>query len=102
MKIQISKYGSLSIERGSQLREQYCPRSEGEAQAHCGDWCPLFREPEPSVRCMIPDKTKCPTDDCVCCPYNMSVMQLTICEEHTLVGDITDLRVHTPPNPPGG
>ena len=102
MKIQIDKNGCLFVERAGKMAKQYCPRSQGDSQSPCGDWCPLFGEPTPTTRCMIPDRAKCPTDESVDCPYNMSVMQLTICEERELLGDITDLRVSPPPNPPGG
>jgi len=46
--IQISERGFLSVKRGNQLKEQFCPFSPpGDAAypVNCGDWCPLFGEP---------------------------------------------------------
>ncbi len=43
MKGKIDNEGHLYIERGRRLTEQGCPYSSGEA--FCGDWCPLFGEP---------------------------------------------------------
>lgn len=41
----ISLLGALSITRGTQDKIQGCPRSEDDGR-FCGDWCPLFGEPE--------------------------------------------------------
>jgi hypothetical protein len=43
MKIVISRYGLLYLERAGTLKEQVCPFADGETS--CGDWCPFFREP---------------------------------------------------------
>ena len=43
MKGKINEFGNLSIERAGQLKLQLCPDGYGAA---CGDWCPLFHEPE--------------------------------------------------------
>lgn len=40
----ISQSGLLYIKRGALIQEQHCPHSR--EHLHCGDWCPLFREPE--------------------------------------------------------
>lgn len=42
MKGKIGKDGVLHIERAGVMKLQWCPQSGG----HCGDWCPLFGEPE--------------------------------------------------------
>ena len=50
MKAQIDKDGALWIERGGVLKETGCPYDNppdsGLGSASCGDWCPLFGEPE--------------------------------------------------------
>jgi hypothetical protein len=46
MKGEISIHGNLFLERAGIMSKQWCPFSEGDAQAQCGDWCPLFGEPE--------------------------------------------------------
>lgn len=45
MKGEINMYGALSIERAGKMRYQDCPHQQGEDNG-CGDWCPMFREPE--------------------------------------------------------
>jgi len=44
MRIQINENGRLLLERAGWLKTQYCPK-QAEAIS-CGDWCPLFGEPE--------------------------------------------------------
>lgn len=44
MKIQITSSGCLRIERKGIIRDVYCYHQPG--QVRCGDWCPLFQEPE--------------------------------------------------------
>ncbi len=44
MKIKINEDGFLQILRGAEYKYQYCPY--GEASFRCGDWCPLFGQPE--------------------------------------------------------
>jgi len=44
MNIKINKLGNLEIERAGKFKVQYCPHS---ATMLCGDWCPLFGEPQP-------------------------------------------------------
>lgn len=46
MKIQIDEKGRLQIERAGAMKAQWCPYSEGVSQALCGDWCPMFGEPD--------------------------------------------------------
>jgi hypothetical protein len=43
MKITINKCGDLEIWRHGKFKMQWCPRVGGR---QCGDWCPLFGEPE--------------------------------------------------------
>ena len=44
MKIKIDEKGCLWIERAGKFKLQGCPRNnEGMT---CGDWCPLFGEPD--------------------------------------------------------
>ena len=44
MEIKINKDGHLLISRAGIWKDQYCPRDQDEIK--CGDWCPLFGEPE--------------------------------------------------------
>jgi hypothetical protein len=44
MKIKINAAGFLHIRRPDEWQEQTCPVCE----TPCGDWCPLFGEPEVS------------------------------------------------------
>lgn len=44
MKGKIDKHGFLYIERNNQYKEQECPTQE--EVTRCGDWCPLFGEPD--------------------------------------------------------
>ena len=53
MKGKIDNNGWLRIERGSKEKLQECPFMQRAFEvndiviAPCGDWCPLFEEPEP-------------------------------------------------------
>jgi hypothetical protein len=69
MKIVISEYGLLYLERAGTLREMVCPFAHG--QTSCGDWCPLFGE-------------------------SAEEGTLDICQETRLYGDIEDRRKVTP------
>lgn len=44
MRIEINEEGFLLLERGKEMKEQYCPYCQGIIDA-CGDWCPHFTEP---------------------------------------------------------
>lgn len=46
----IDEKGFLLIERGDIMKAQICPmtRTDGCARV-CGDWCPLFGDPEPEL-----------------------------------------------------
>lgn len=48
MKIKIDDKGRLWIKRADKFKEQSCPFNNHPAydKADCGDWCPLFGEPE--------------------------------------------------------
>lgn len=46
MTIKIDKAGYLYLERGEKMKLQYCPKQDNEEGSPCGDWCPLFLEPE--------------------------------------------------------
>ena len=50
MKIKINAAGKLNIERAGGMKEQICPFDVTEGTVRppypCGDWCPLFGEPE--------------------------------------------------------
>ncbi len=51
MRITIDHNGHLLLERAGEMKPQYCPYTDGEidgcaATRNCGDWCPMFREPE--------------------------------------------------------
>jgi len=43
MKALINEYGTLYLEKKGNLMPMICPFKNRE----CGDWCPLFSEPEP-------------------------------------------------------
>lgn len=46
MKAKIDKDGNLSILRGPKYKSQYCPfTGDADYSPTCGDWCPLFVEP---------------------------------------------------------
>ena len=46
MKAAINQDGFLSIERAGILQRQYCPFQAAEESQECGDWCPMFGEPD--------------------------------------------------------
>jgi hypothetical protein len=73
MKIKISDKGALSVDG----KQKFCPY---QAEASCGDWCPMFGEPEPYVDIVT--------------VYEEGVAKstrLSLC--HTeLIGDVEDLR----------
>lgn len=48
MKGKITKRGDFYIERPGKMVVQICPFALDEYRGHttCGDWCPLFGEPE--------------------------------------------------------
>jgi len=48
MKGKITEFGCFDIERAGKLKPQYCPYTSWDAEPSnsCGDWCPLFGEPE--------------------------------------------------------
>ena len=47
MNAKIDESGYLLIARPTRLNPQYCPYNpDPETDRHCGDWCPLFGEPE--------------------------------------------------------
>lgn len=44
MNIKIDRNGLLHLQRGKEMRKQFCPFApviDGEQQ-RCGDWCPLY------------------------------------------------------------
>jgi len=47
MKGKIDKDGCLLIERAGVMKPQHCPLTD-DPSSNCGDWCPLFGEPENS------------------------------------------------------
>jgi hypothetical protein len=51
LKLKINKGGTLEIERAGQYEQQYCPFQPSlpgdEHDVCCGDWCPMFDEPDP-------------------------------------------------------
>jgi len=44
MKGRIEEDGFFVLERGGAFKDQTCPFNSGDT--YCGDWCPLFGEPE--------------------------------------------------------
>lgn len=48
MKILIDKNGWLHLDRAGKMKVQICPyaTSHSTLVKNCGDWCPLFGEPE--------------------------------------------------------
>jgi len=55
MKGRITKDGALEIMRGRKWKPQYCLHSQNNpvSDRACGDWCPLFGEPEQACRRII-------------------------------------------------
>ncbi len=43
IKIKINKDGNLELLRKNKLKQQFCMYNN---ENICGDWCPMFREPE--------------------------------------------------------
>ena len=58
MKGKINKMGCLRIDRAGKSTPQWCPRTGGDDQPTCGDWCPLFGEPEAEL-----ELNECPVDN---------------------------------------
>jgi hypothetical protein len=46
MFFKINASGMLEIERKGKCCKQYCPFDPSPEGSNCGDWCPLFSEPE--------------------------------------------------------
>ena len=46
MKAAINQDGLLSIERAGVLQRQFCPFQAADDLQECGDWCPMFGEPD--------------------------------------------------------
>lgn len=90
MKLEIDGFGLLAITRGAKQKQQDCPRHPGR---FCGDWCPLFGEPEINMECQLPEGNKCPTNECHECQYNKPMGHtLTLCGGRCLIGTIEDKR----------
>ena len=78
MKIKISEMGVLELERKANFKIQSCPYGSG--GEYCGDWCPMFGEPEPYVDIVT--------------VYEGGVAKsnkLSLCHAE-LIGDVEDLR----------
>ena len=77
MKIKINTNGFLLIKRATEFKKQLCPRQKitGTGDIKCGDWCPLFGEPENTT-----DKRR-----------KVELQTLTLCHG-TLTGFINDRR----------
>lgn len=45
MKIKINNNGFLEIERAGIMKQQFCVNAPV-SDCRCGDWCPMFGEPE--------------------------------------------------------
>jgi hypothetical protein len=72
----LDKHGKLLIERAGNLKFQSCPRITTEGKwIICGDWCPLFGEPEEVSLITI------------------SFIKLEICEGHSFQGRFVDGRL---------
>jgi len=49
MQTSINKNGHLLIKRANKLKLQWCPKTTESSRnnmVECGDWCPLFGEPQ--------------------------------------------------------
>jgi hypothetical protein len=57
MKAKINSYGRLRLMRKGQWKEQFCPHNR---DIVCGDWCPLFEEPEGYLKQDDDDKPPIP------------------------------------------
>jgi hypothetical protein len=77
MKIKISTNGFLLIKRATEFKKQLCPRQKitGTGDIKCGDWCPLFGDPENTT-----DKRR-----------KIELQTLTLCHG-TLIGHVIDKR----------
>ena len=51
----IDNEGYLWILRGKQGKPQDCPFDTSDSARACGDWCPLFGEPEPEYSPEVDD-----------------------------------------------
>ena len=97
MRMRIDERGALHIERAGLWRRQDCPRATG--NRYCGDWCPLFGEPEMEMQCNADRDDRCPFqpgltqchDGCI---YREPTgrMLLALCSGRVLPGEIEDLR----------
>jgi len=50
MKGKIDKCGNLHIMRAGKMKRQYCPYYVITDQEPCGDWCPMFVEPDKETK----------------------------------------------------
>ncbi len=85
MKIKINKDGSLEIERAGRGRKQYCPFVL--EAVDCGDWCPLFGEPEIFTK----EKFNQDRDGDTTVNLVTTISRIDLCHI-TLEGEITDKR----------
>jgi len=78
MKIKINTNGILLIKRDQEFKQQLCCRQKitGTGDIKCGDWCPLFGEPQATT-----DKRR-----------KIEMQTMTLCHG-SLTGFITDKRV---------
>ena len=84
MKGIINTNGNLQIERGHKKVNQFCPFTEGERP--CGDWCPLFGNPEVSKWIGSPDPRKKDRE------WNPKHWNLQICQSTLYFDDLIDQR----------
>ena len=84
MKIKRDKNGVLEIERGGRFEPQTCPFDQLKPPNYCGDWCPLFGEPEPYMVTVNPNIWPSMEE--------RRGDMLRICQGRVLVGEIIDER----------
>lgn len=77
MKARINTNGFLLIKRATEFKKQFCCRQRitGTDDVKCGDWCPLFGEPE-----KVMDKR-----------HRVELQTITLCDG-SLTGHIIDKR----------
>lgn len=97
MEGKINKDGHLEILRGENFTSQYCPYNPyGECSkncmTNCGDWCPLFEEPEFEGTADYNPRTKKTT-----ILINSGNVTLKLCKAFLKFTSFVDERIHPTP-----
>ncbi len=62
MQGQIDRFGNLHIMRNGVLRPQECPYRQNSNGVCCGEWCPLFSEPQEETIAIRYDGNSTPSE----------------------------------------